>query len=111
VLWQELADQLLHIIGDGGFSSLYARSLHLIRTHFNWLPPNGESNPTGLIFAQLQICLRGRDPLEASEASRMMLLKFITLLASLIGASLMTNIIGNSWGDDAVDKPAMQTFE
>jgi uncharacterized membrane protein YbjE (DUF340 family) len=107
VLWQKLADQLLPIIGEGGFSSLYARSLHLGRAIFDWLPPDGESDAIELIFAKLQICLRGRDAVEARLASRMLLLKFITILASLIGTSLMTNIIGCAWGDDAVDHPAI----
>ena len=107
VLWQKLADQLLPIIGEGGFSSLYARSLYLTRSVFDWLPPDGGADASGLMFAQLQSCLRGRDALDASQASRMLLLKFITILASLIGTSLMTSILLSAWGDDVADKPAI----
>lgn len=107
VLWQKLADQLLPIVGEGGFSSLYARSLYLARAVFDWLPPDGGLDLCEFMFAQLQTCLRGRDALEASEASRMLLLKFITILASLIGTSLMASILLSAWGDDVADKPAI----
>ncbi len=107
VLWKKLADQLLPIIGEGGFLSLYARSLHLSRALFDWLPTDGELDTIELMFSKLQICLRGRDAVEASQASRMLLLKFITILGSLIGTSLMTNIIARAWGNDVADKPAI----
>lgn len=107
VLWQKLSDQLLPIIGEGGFSSLYARSLYLAHAVFDWLPCGGASDATGFMFAQVQTCLRGRDALEAGQASRLLLLKFITILASLIGSALMTGILLSAWGDDAVDKSAI----
>lgn len=107
VLWKKLANQLLPIIGEGGFLSLYARSLYLSRAVFDWLPTDGGLDAIELVFAKLQICLRERDAVEVSQASRMLLLKFITILASLIGTSLMTNIIARAWDDDVADKPAI----
>ncbi len=107
VLWKKLANQLLPIIGEGGFLSLYARSLHLSRAVFDWLPTDGGLDTIELMFAKLQICLRERDAVEVNQASRMLLLNFITILASLIGTSLMTNIIARAWGDDVADKPAI----
>lgn len=106
-LWQKLCDQLLPIIGEGGFSSLYARSLYLAHGVFDWLPADGASDTSEFRFAQVQSCLRGRDAYEASQASRMLLLKFITILASLIGSSLMNGILLSAWGDDAGAKPAI----
>jgi hypothetical protein len=107
VLWKKLANQLLPIIGEGGFLSLYARSLHLSCALFDWLPTDGGLDSIELVFSKLQMCLRGRDAVEASQASRMLLLKFITILSSLIGTSLMTNIIARAWGDDVVNKSAI----
>lgn len=103
LLWKKLADQLLPLIGEDGFSSLYWRSLHLARAVFSWLPADGGSDEIKFMFAQLQICLRGRDAVEASQASHLLLLTFIMILRSLIGTPLMTNIIGYAWGNDAVD--------
>lgn len=107
LLWRKLADQLLPIIGEGGFLSLYARSLHLSRTVFDLLPTDDGLDGIELTFTKLQICLRERDAIDASQASRMLLLKFITILASLIGTKLMTNIIACAWGDDVADKVAI----
>ncbi len=99
-LWQRLAEQLIPIIGEGGFSSLYLRSLHLARATFHFLPSSNAcdtSDTSEAMLAQLKLCLQARDALEARAACRLLLLKFITILASLIGTSLMTGIIDAAW--------------
>lgn len=103
-LWQKLADQLIPIIGEGGFASLYVRSLYLARATFDYLPYCGTSDASEAMLAQLTLCLQGRDALEARAASRLLLLKFITILASLIGISLMTGIIHLAWDGGTCDR-------
>lgn len=38
-LWEKLADEIISIVGEAGFDSLYERSLHLAQPTFPWLPP------------------------------------------------------------------------
>ena len=100
MLWQKLADQLIPIIGEGGFSSLYARSLYLARATCDYLPCGGAwdtSETSETMFAQLKLCLQGRAAFDARAANSLLLLKFITILASLIGSALMTGIINAAW--------------
>ncbi len=97
VLWQKLAGQLIAIIGEGGFSSLYLRSLYLARATFHFLPCGNACDNSDAMLAQLTLCLQARDALEARAACRLLLLNFITILASLIGSSLMTGIIDAAW--------------
>ena len=101
-LWERLAFGLIPIIGEGGFQSLYARSIHLIAPTFPWmrqkLPPAGESR-----FSGLKLCLDGHDADEAGEASTLLLTTLIDILILLIGELLTTSILSSAWGDDVFD--------
>ena len=52
-LWEQMATQIISIVGEGGFDSLYARSVFLTRSTFPWiaagaLPPQADQRFTGL---------------------------------------------------------------
>jgi hypothetical protein len=100
-LWKSLADQLLPLIGDGGFSALYTRSIYLTQLAFNWFTPGSESDSIDILLSDLTIFLELRSHAEVSQASHMLLLKFITSLASLIGTSLTLLILRSAWRIDA----------
>lgn len=103
-VWQKLAHQLISIIGEGGFQSLYARSLHLTSSTFPWIAESHASQTdSDSRFVNLKINLEGRDPAEAGEASIALLITFIDILALLIGELLTTSILRSAWGDDALD--------
>lgn len=102
-LWEQLAKELILLIGEGGFQSLYERSVHLAKGAFPWLVASGPSQPGDPRFTSLKISLAGRDRTEASEASIALLITFIDILASLIGELLTTSILRSAWGDDASD--------
>ncbi|OGB23752.1 MAG: hypothetical protein A3I66_15935 [Burkholderiales bacterium RIFCSPLOWO2_02_FULL_57_36] len=102
-MWERLASELVAIIGQGGFDSLYSRSLHLAVVTFPWLAAGYPSQQAGSRFAGLQTSLEGRDFTEASEASIALLITFIDILVTLIGESLTTSILRAAWGDDALD--------
>jgi len=102
-LWEQLAAALVSIIGEGGFQSLYSRSVHLTSATFPWMAPNPASQPTNSRFASLKMSLEGRDSTEASEASITLLCTFIDILTLLIGEFLTTSILRTAWGDDALD--------
>jgi hypothetical protein len=67
-LWERLASELISIIGEGGFQSLYARSIHLTKATFPWLVLSHPSQQTDSRFAALKTSLDGRDFTEACEA-------------------------------------------
>lgn len=102
-LWERLASELTSIIGDGGFQSLYARSVHLARVTFPWIVLNQPAMPTVAVFANLKKCLEERDSTLACEASITLLKIFIDILILLIGELLTTSILRSAWGDDAVN--------
>lgn len=100
-LWGQMATQIISIIGEGGFNSLYGRSVFLTRSKFPWLaagplPPQADQR-----FAGLKMSLEGRTPAQAREANSLLLITFTDVLASLIGEQLTTSILRSAWGDDA----------
>lgn len=107
-LWERLAAGLISIIGEGGFDSLYARSIHLAGASFPWLVPGPPSAQSGARFAQLKFCLESQDGREAGEASIALLITFIDILALLIGEPLTTSILRSVWGDGALDMAAKE---
>jgi hypothetical protein len=102
-LWEKLACGLISIIGEGGFQSLYQRSLHLTSATFPWMESHPSSLQKDAGFADLKICLAEQDPTVAGEASTALLITFIDILALLIGELLMSSILRLAWGDDALD--------
>lgn len=102
-LWERLASDLVSLIGEGGFQSLYARSMHVTGRTFPWIVLNQSSVPVDLRFTGLKMSLEERDFTDASEASVVLLCTFIDILSSLIGELLTTSILRSAWGDNALD--------
>ena len=102
-LWDRLASELISIIGEGGFQSLYLRSVHLTNVTFPWLVLSHPSQQTDSRFAGLKMSLEGRDITEATGASITLMITFIDILALLIGDLLTTSILRSAWGDDALN--------
>ena len=103
MLWELMATQIISIVGEGGFNSLYARSVFLTQSTFPWLPAAALSLQNGSRFAELKICLEAQTPAEASAADCLLLTTFTGILASLIGEQLTTNILRSSWSLDTSD--------
>jgi hypothetical protein len=103
-LWEQMATQIISIVGDGGFNSLYARSIFLTQKTFTWLAVNSLSPQTDQRFAGLKICLEGQTPAQASEANSLLLITFTDILATLIGEQLTTSILRLAWGNVAWDR-------
>jgi len=102
-LWERLASELISIIGEGGFQSLYSRSVHLTSASFPWIVHSHPWQRTDSQFENLKISFEGRDFSETSAASIALLVTFIDILAILIGELLTTSILRSAWGDDALD--------
>jgi hypothetical protein len=103
-LWEQLATEIISIVGVGGFNSLYARSVFLTQSTHPWLFAGSWTAQTNQRFADLRVCLAEQPPAHASEASRLLLITFTDILASLIGERLTAGILRSAWGNDASDR-------
>lgn len=104
VLWEQMATQIIAIVGEGGFNALYARSVFLAQTTFPWLAACVLSPQPDDRFAELKTGLETQAPPQASAANNLLLITFTDILASLIGEQLTTNILHSAWGHDAPDR-------
>ncbi len=107
-LWEQMTTQIISIIGEGGFNSLYARSVFLTQQTFTWLAVSSPSLQTDQRFAELKTSLEGQMPAQASEAISLLLITFTDILATLIGEELTTSILRSIWGNDASDRPGKE---
>lgn len=101
-LWEQMATEIISIIGVAGFDSLYARSVLLCQPKFPWLglkviPSNSSGNRR---FAELKTNLEGQWPAQAVAANSLLLITFTDILATLIGEQLTTRILRAAWGND-----------
>ena len=99
--WEQMATHIISIIGEGGFKSLYARSVHLTQSTFPWLLAANLPLAANHRFAALKESLEGQTTALAHEANQLLLITFTGILASLIGAPLTTRILRSAWGDNA----------
>ncbi|WP_157979495.1 hypothetical protein [Rhodoferax ferrireducens] len=97
-LWEQMATQIIAIVGEGGFNSLYARSLFLTASHHPWLASGALSPQTGQRFAELKICMEEQAPAQVVAGTSLLLITFTDILASLIGEQLTVRILQSAWG-------------
>lgn len=100
-LWEQMATQIISIVGEGGFNSLYARSVFLAQSTFPWLEASALPPGADHRFAALKMCLEGQTSAQASAANTLLLITFTDIVASLIGEQLTTRILRLAWGGDA----------
>ena len=99
-LWAQMATQIISIVGEGGFDSLYARSLYLNQTIFPWLAADSAFPQTGSRFANLKMNFEGQTPALAIEANCLLLITFTDILASLVGELLTIRILDTAWNNN-----------
>ncbi len=99
-LWEQMATQIIAIVGEDGFDSLFARGVSLAQARFPWLSAGSASRPADHRFANLKACFEGTTPELAGEANRLLLIIFTDILASLIGEPLTERILNSAWGSD-----------
>lgn len=108
LLWEQLATELIAIIGEVGFMAMYTRSLHICRTRYPWLDPLQLPGTAGARFSGLITVLQERDGEEIVEASCNLLITFVDILAGLIGDHMTSNILQVAWGDSAPEGAAKE---
>lgn len=101
LLWALMAGEIIPIVGESGFNSLYARSIFLAQPTFPWLAAGTRTPPGDHRFADLKTKLEGQTPADARAANHLLLITFTDILASLIGEELTASILRSAWGSDA----------
>lgn len=101
-LWRSLAIKIISIMGEGGFNSLYARSLFLSQATFPWLDAASPSTQADADFVALRLCFEAQPPAQVRAANSLLLITFTDILASLIGEPLTTNILRSAWGAEEI---------
>ena len=101
--WEKLADEIISVVGEAGFASLYERSVHLAQSTFPWLPPASSPPqsppPHSHRFAELGMRLADQTPDHARAAHSLLLTIFTDILVSLIGEQLTASILRSAWGN------------
>jgi hypothetical protein len=72
-LWEPMATQIISIVGEGGFDSLYARSVFLTRSTFPWIAAGALPLQADQRFTGLKMSLEGQTPVQAREANSLLL--------------------------------------
>lgn len=102
-LWEQVATQIISIVGEGGFDSLYARSVFLTQSKFPWLAASSGSPQADHRWADLKTSLEGETSALAIEANGLLLITFTDILASLVGEPLTARILNSAWDNDPRD--------
>lgn len=98
--WSRLATQIILIVGDAGFDSLYARSVFLSQASYPWLAASSGASQRAPRFADLKTSLEAQTPALAREANSLLLITFTDILASLLGEPLTARILESAWDMD-----------
>lgn len=101
ILWEQMSVQIILIVGEDGFHSLFARSVFLIHSKFPWITSDTWTAPFDHRFAVLKTNLQTQTATVAVEANCALLVTLTDILASLIGEPLTASILGSAWGHPA----------
>lgn len=95
--WEQMVVHVQPLIGEAGFLALYARTVHLAIPRISGLTPVQQTATVGAVFAQLKADIEAFTPVEATQASNMLLNTFTDLLSTMIGESLTSRILRSAW--------------
>ncbi|CAN7329090.1 hypothetical protein LJR289_001761 [Pseudoduganella sp. LjRoot289] len=101
-LWLALRSELAPIVGDSGFSALFARCLSIRGDLFPWLsPPPAAAGLLKMDFGELAvklaITLEEQAPDVGLAASRALFATFYDLLLVLVGERLLAGVLDAVW--------------
>jgi len=96
-MWRRVSDRLEPVIGIRGVDALFNRALHVTGRTYPWLMATSVDEDGAAQLAGLRLRLAGRGPVQAEEASYVLLMTFTVLLANLIGESLTKRLLEPVW--------------
>lgn len=97
ILWEKLATQVISIVGEEGFCSLYARSVFLAQSTLSWCVVSPQLSQGEYRFAELKINLESQTSAQVIAVNSLLLITFTDILASLIGEQMTNNILRSAW--------------
>ena len=107
-VWEPLAIQVISIVGEAGFSSLYARSIFITQQNCPWYVLPSQSPQTAERFMEFKMNFERLSPAQYSEANSLLLITFTDILASLIGEQLTLRILHSAWNRRTSDIVSME---
>lgn len=72
-LWQQMADQIISMVGENGFNSLYARSVLIARDQLPGLAAASHLPQAESLFAELKNSLKGKTLAQINEANYLLM--------------------------------------
>lgn len=107
-LWEQMATEIVSIVGEIGFNSLYSRSLSLTQATFPWVAASSKLPLADQRFPELKVDFERQPPDIVSAANCLLLITFTDILASLIGEQLTTTILSSAWDNNAPAKTSKE---
>jgi len=108
-MWRDIEGQLTPIIGQGGVTALYGRSLYLAGREFPWIGSPAKSVAATLDLTALHGALALQSSAIATEGGAALLQTFHTLLVSMVGGALTERLLHDvllpSSSGDAASNP------
>lgn len=101
-IWLLVIEQLAPVIGARGLDVLFSRALHQTSAEFPCLELVVDRGGSASPLPSLRACLAGQNTATAAEASITLLVTFTELLATLIGESLTSRLLGPVWADPSL---------
>ncbi|SNS93484.1 hypothetical protein SAMN06265795_109131 [Noviherbaspirillum humi] len=96
-LWKRIASELVPLIGETGFQSLYGRAVHLALPHCGSFTLSKQGDSTEGVIDRLRQDLVTLEHDIAHQCSTLLITKFTDLVASMIGDVLMNQILRSAW--------------
>jgi hypothetical protein len=105
-IWREIEGALTPIVGKGGVTALYKRSLHLTASVYPWMLLRQDGVEPSANRTALKLAVARQAPAQALAGGNALLEAFHDLLGSLVGASLTDRLLRSVWAHPAGDTPA-----
>lgn len=102
-IWEPLATQVVSIVGEAGFNSLYARSIFITQKNCPWYVFPSQSPQTTGRLKELKMNFERLSPAQYNEANSLLLITLTDILASLIGEQLTLKILHSAWNKHISD--------
>lgn len=97
--WERIAFHLTPLIGQAGFLSIYARAVHLTLPQCPKLSLLKHAGSTDELFRTLKEDLSALEPGHCEHCSNLLLNNFTDIVSSMVGDSLMEQILRSAWAE------------
>jgi len=103
ILWEKIAIEIISLVGEDGFNSLYQRSISLNQLNFPWLVLDSPGQIDGRRFTPLLARFEEQSLTQSKLANARLLITFTDIVASLIGDQITFHILQSVLADEKSD--------